>query len=149
MNWNQIDGNWKQFKGQAKKRWGDLTDDELDVIDGNRLQLEGRIQERYVKLSLRVDRLDQFQTPAVDQFIGRVTMKDAPNQGLIRNPQPLSFSLYRGQYGSVQSNRDGHLHRVFIDLDPSRSLPQFPEIIFLLHVAASRSSLPAALKSSG
>jgi uncharacterized protein YjbJ (UPF0337 family) len=30
MNWDQLQGNWKQFKGKIKKKWGDLTDDDLD-----------------------------------------------------------------------------------------------------------------------
>ena len=44
---NRIEGNWKQFKGQAKEKWGRLTDDDLDVINGRQDQLEGKIQERY------------------------------------------------------------------------------------------------------
>lgn len=47
MDWNRIEGNWKQFKGKAKEKWGQLTDDELDQIAGQREQLVGRIQERY------------------------------------------------------------------------------------------------------
>jgi uncharacterized protein YjbJ (UPF0337 family) len=47
MNWNRIEGNWKQFKGKAKEQWGKLTDDDLDVVSGKRDQLVGRIQERY------------------------------------------------------------------------------------------------------
>lgn len=47
MNWDRIEGNWKQFKGKARERWGDLTDDDLDRIGGKREQLVGRIQERY------------------------------------------------------------------------------------------------------
>lgn len=47
MNWDQIKGNWKQFKGQARSKWGKLTNDELDVIQGNREQLVGKLQERY------------------------------------------------------------------------------------------------------
>ncbi len=47
MNWDRIEGNWKQFKGQAKTRWGKLTDDDLDVIEGRRDQLEGKLQEAY------------------------------------------------------------------------------------------------------
>ncbi|ARU06049.1 hypothetical protein CCO03_16485 [Comamonas serinivorans] len=46
MNENTIKGNWKQFRGQVKAQWGKLTDDDLDVIDGRREQLVGRIQER-------------------------------------------------------------------------------------------------------
>src|SRR6516225_5593717 len=47
MDWNRIEGNWMQFKGRAKEKWGRLTDDDLDVINGRQEQLEGKIQERY------------------------------------------------------------------------------------------------------
>jgi uncharacterized protein YjbJ (UPF0337 family) len=47
MNWDRIEGNWKQFTGKAKAKWGKLTDDELAQINGNREQLEGMIQARY------------------------------------------------------------------------------------------------------
>jgi uncharacterized protein YjbJ (UPF0337 family) len=46
MDWNRIEGNWKQFKGKVKEQWGHLTDDDLDKIAGKREQLEGKIQER-------------------------------------------------------------------------------------------------------
>jgi uncharacterized protein YjbJ (UPF0337 family) len=47
MNWDQIAGNWKQFKGHVKEKWGKLTDDDLGVIEGKKDQLVGRLQERY------------------------------------------------------------------------------------------------------
>ena len=47
MDWNRVEGNWKQIKGKVKEKWGKLTDDDLTVINGNREQLEGKIQERY------------------------------------------------------------------------------------------------------
>lgn len=47
MDWNRIEGNWKQVKGMVKEQWGRLTDDDLDQIAGRREQLEGKIQERY------------------------------------------------------------------------------------------------------
>lgn len=47
MNWDQIEGQWKQFSGKVQAQWGKLTDDDLDVIEGNRQQLVGKIQERY------------------------------------------------------------------------------------------------------
>lgn len=47
MNWDQLQGKWKQSKGQFREKWGKLTDDDLDVIAGKRDQLVGRIQERY------------------------------------------------------------------------------------------------------
>jgi uncharacterized protein YjbJ (UPF0337 family) len=40
-------GKWKQLKGEAQKQWGKLTDDDLDVIDGEREKLVGKLQERY------------------------------------------------------------------------------------------------------
>jgi len=47
MNQDRISGNWKQFKGKVKEQWGKLTDDDLNVVEGKRDQLAGRIQERY------------------------------------------------------------------------------------------------------
>jgi uncharacterized protein YjbJ (UPF0337 family) len=47
MNWDKLEGNWNQFKGAVRERWGDLTDDDLDVIQGEREQFVGRVQERY------------------------------------------------------------------------------------------------------
>lgn len=47
MNWDRVEGQWKQFKGKVKERWGDLTNDELDSMRGKRDQLVGKIQERY------------------------------------------------------------------------------------------------------
>ena len=47
MNWDRVEGNWKTFKGQVKQQWGKLTDDDLDVIDGKREELLGRIQNAY------------------------------------------------------------------------------------------------------
>jgi uncharacterized protein YjbJ (UPF0337 family) len=47
MNSDQLQGKWKQMKGSVKERWGKLTDDDINVIDGKHDQLIGRIQERY------------------------------------------------------------------------------------------------------
>ena len=47
MNWDQVKGNWKQVQGEAQKQWGKLTNDDLDVIEGERTRLAGRLQERY------------------------------------------------------------------------------------------------------
>jgi Uncharacterized protein conserved in bacteria len=56
MNWDQIEGKWKQFKGEAKAQWGKLTDDDLDRIAGNREKLAGRLQEQYGKEKEEVER---------------------------------------------------------------------------------------------
>ena len=47
MNWDQMEGKWKQMKGAAKKQWGKLTDDDLEYMAGSRDQFVGRLQERY------------------------------------------------------------------------------------------------------
>lgn len=47
MNWDIIEGNWKQMKGKIREKWGKLTDDDFDVIAGKRENMIGKIQERY------------------------------------------------------------------------------------------------------
>lgn len=64
MNWNQIEGNWEQFKGKVQSKWGHLTGDDLDVIAGNRKQLVGKIQERYGKAEEEAER-------EIDEWLAR------------------------------------------------------------------------------
>lgn len=47
MDNNVFKGKWTQMKGEAKKQWGKLTDDDLDVIDGEKDKLIGKLQEKY------------------------------------------------------------------------------------------------------
>ncbi|WIV51467.1 CsbD family protein [Marivivens sp. LCG002] len=47
MDWNRIEGNWKQLTGTVKAKWGDLTDDEIAEAEGNRDVLIGKIQLKY------------------------------------------------------------------------------------------------------
>jgi uncharacterized protein YjbJ (UPF0337 family) len=47
MNSDQVEGKWKQMKGALKEKWGKLTDDDLKIVEGNRDQLTGIVQERY------------------------------------------------------------------------------------------------------
>jgi uncharacterized protein YjbJ (UPF0337 family) len=47
MNWDQIEGKWKQVKGSAKQQWAKLTDDDLTYISGKKDELIGKVQERY------------------------------------------------------------------------------------------------------
>jgi uncharacterized protein YjbJ (UPF0337 family) len=61
MNWDQVEGKWKQSKGKFREKWGKLTDDDLDVIAGQRDQLVGRIQERYgVAKEIAQEQADAF-----------------------------------------------------------------------------------------
>ena len=47
MDWNRVQGSWKQLEGKVKVKWGKLTDDDLTTIKGSREMLEGKIQQRY------------------------------------------------------------------------------------------------------
>lgn len=47
MNKDILKGNWKQFRGEIQKQWGKLTDDDMDVINGEKDKLVGSMQERY------------------------------------------------------------------------------------------------------
>lgn len=62
MNWDQVEGKWKQFRGRVQEQWGKLTDDDLTRIEGNRDQLLGKIQERYGMAKDEVNRqLDEWE----------------------------------------------------------------------------------------
>ena len=47
MNWDQVEGTWKQQKGKVMSKWGKLTDDDVESINGKRAQLLGLLQSRY------------------------------------------------------------------------------------------------------
>ncbi|WP_373084759.1 CsbD family protein [Sneathiella sp.] len=62
MNEDILKGKWKQLKGDIQKKWGKLTDDDLDQIDGNREKFVGRIQENYGIAKEEADSmLDEFE----------------------------------------------------------------------------------------
>lgn len=61
MNWEQIEGGWKQWSGKIKEKWGKLTDDDLTVVAGKRDQLSGALQRRYGFAKEQADKeLDNF-----------------------------------------------------------------------------------------
>jgi uncharacterized protein YjbJ (UPF0337 family) len=66
MNWDQVQGGWKQFKGDVQKQWGKLTDDDYDVVEGDRKKFVGKIQERYGVAKEEAER-------QVDDWVGRLT----------------------------------------------------------------------------
>lgn len=47
MNWDQVQGKWKEMKGNVRSKWGELSDDEVDEVGGDREALEGKIQQKY------------------------------------------------------------------------------------------------------
>ncbi|HVS11112.1 MAG TPA: PqqD family peptide modification chaperone [Planctomycetota bacterium] len=69
MNTDILKGNWKQFRGEVKRKWGQLTDDDLDQIEGQREKLVGKVQERYGKAR------DQAMKD-VDAFLDEVSRRN-------------------------------------------------------------------------
>jgi Uncharacterized protein conserved in bacteria len=47
VNWDRVEGNWKQLKGKVREQWGELTDDDYEQIAGRRDQFVGKLQDRY------------------------------------------------------------------------------------------------------
>ena len=77
MNWDQIEGNWTQFKGKIREQWGRLTDDDIDVINGKREQLVGRVQETYGCLREEAERqVSEFEKKA-NTFFDKTRSKQA------------------------------------------------------------------------
>jgi uncharacterized protein YjbJ (UPF0337 family) len=65
MNWDEVSGKWNQFKGSVKERWGKLTDDDLQAIDGKRDRLVGKIQERSgIAREKAEEPINQWKLPA-------------------------------------------------------------------------------------
>jgi uncharacterized protein YjbJ (UPF0337 family) len=65
MNWDRVEGNWKEVQGQAKQQWGKLTDNDLTVIKGRREELEGTLQKHYGYAKDKVK-------AEVDSWLGRM-----------------------------------------------------------------------------
>jgi uncharacterized protein YjbJ (UPF0337 family) len=70
MNWDLIEGKWKQSMGKVRVKWGKLTDDDVTAINGKKEQLVGKIQERY---GLARDAAEK----QVDEFIQSFSPDDA------------------------------------------------------------------------
>jgi uncharacterized protein YjbJ (UPF0337 family) len=67
MNWDQIEGKWKQMKGSVRERWGKLTDDDIQAIGGRKDQFIGKLQERYGMSREQAERdLDEWQRGAIE-----------------------------------------------------------------------------------
>ena len=47
MDWNRVQGSWKELQGKVKAKWGKLTDNDLTAINGRREELEGKLQQLY------------------------------------------------------------------------------------------------------
>ena len=73
MNWDQVEGNWKEFKGKIRTKWAKFTDDDLDQIAGKKDILIGRLQQRY---GLKKDQAER----QLDDFIKEVPKEPPPKR---------------------------------------------------------------------
>jgi uncharacterized protein YjbJ (UPF0337 family) len=99
MNWDQVEGKWKQYRGQVREKWGELTDDDIGVIGGNKDALIGRLQERYGFAKERA-------AEEVDSFIA--TLKHQPVESV--------RSSSRGGYGREMHGVDSRAPRKLEDI---------------------------------
>ena len=93
MNWDQVEGKWRQYKGQVREKWGELTDDDMHVIAGKREELVGKIQERYGYAKERAAK-------EVDSFVK--TLKQQPTEDV---RQPGWYVVESGRLGETGSPR--------------------------------------------
>lgn len=80
MNWDQIEGKWKEYSGRFREKWGKLTDGDWQVVAGKRDQLVGRIQQRYGLEREQAQReVDDFVRTMEPEAWG--TQEEAPGMG--------------------------------------------------------------------
>src|SRR5262249_35931919 len=96
MDWNRVQGSWKQLEGKMKTKWGKLTDNDLMAIKGSREQLEGKLQQLYVYRRTKFIRrlMPGFPRKASSDPLNHVTLKNhsGPKTSLLG---PLLFGSWR------------------------------------------------------
>ncbi|WP_394822213.1 CsbD family protein [Pendulispora albinea] len=80
MNWDQIEGEWKQIKAHVKSKWAKLTDDDVQALSGKKDALVGKIQERYGVLKDEAER-------QVDEWIAKVKPGSGDNKDVRPGPR--------------------------------------------------------------
>ena len=87
MNWDRIEGNWKQVMGKAREQWGKLTDSDLQVVAGRRDQLAGKIEERYGIAKEEAERqLAAWEKKATDAWFVEKGTSSKGSSGATRLP---------------------------------------------------------------
>jgi uncharacterized protein YjbJ (UPF0337 family) len=87
MNWDRVEGNWKKFSGTVREQWGKLTDDDLDVIEGRRETLSGRIQEIYGISQDEAERqIKRFEDTLQDDRANKEYSASGERTGTGKNP---------------------------------------------------------------
>ena len=74
MNWDRIQGEWKQLTSNVKTKWAKLTDDDLTVISAKKDELVGKIQERYGVLRDEAEK-------QVDEWIAKIPSRPGDGDG--------------------------------------------------------------------
>ena len=74
MNWERVEGQWHQFKGELKSKWAKLTDDDLKNVGGKREQLIGKLQERYGVMKEEAER-------QVNEWLAKLDARHPNNPG--------------------------------------------------------------------
>ena len=100
MNWDQVQGSWKQFKGQVKQKWGDLTDDEIDRVEGRQEELAGLIQKKYGKTSEEASAKSTIGPEPSDRLLTNEKARRLP--GFLLRPSRLSLLDRRQHVAHVQ-----------------------------------------------
>jgi uncharacterized protein YjbJ (UPF0337 family) len=88
MNWDQVEGKWKQYEGRVREKWGKLTDSDLGVVRGQRDQLIGLIQERYGIAK-------EAAQEQVDEFVRGLPEQDAEEERASRGARRRAHSAGR------------------------------------------------------
>jgi uncharacterized protein YjbJ (UPF0337 family) len=88
MNWDQVEGKWKQYAGNVREKWGKLTDSDIETIRGQRDQLIGKIQERY---GIAKEAAQQ----EVDAFVSALKDEDAEDRRSSRRSRSKAHSAGR------------------------------------------------------
>jgi uncharacterized protein YjbJ (UPF0337 family) len=91
MNWTQIEGRWEHLKGDARAKWGKLTDDDLTVVRGRAEQLIGKIVARYgIKREQAQQQVDEWAARLHDGLTGMRGRQDGGMPASPRSAEPPS-----------------------------------------------------------
>ncbi len=110
MDWNRVEGNWKQVKGKVKEQWGKLTDDDLDRIAGKRDQLEGKIRN---VTGLRRIAYVGISTTGIPAKAGRIAFGNQGGAAAWQRPLfcPVAWTvLTKSSYGTPRYRWGGDRH---------------------------------------
>lgn len=86
MNWEQIEGKWKETKGSVREQWGKLTDQDLEVIAGKKDRLLGKLQQAY---GFGKEKASEN----VDQWLATYDKRSESGKGIIKEQVPMEKNV--------------------------------------------------------